>query len=75
MVEIASYVRPPPFFHRAVKFATEEGKNSSNEPIINEDDEKEVQALLEELTKLSSHSGVKPNSIAFEKDDKTNYHI
>jgi ubiquitin-activating enzyme E1 len=46
VVEIASYVKPPPFVPRAVKFATEEDKNSSNEPIVNEDDEKEVQVLL-----------------------------
>lgn len=46
MVEIASYVKPPPFVPKAVKFVTEEDKNSSNEPIVNEDDEKAVYALL-----------------------------
>ncbi len=47
VAEIASHVKPPPYIHKVVKFATEEDKNSSNDPIINENDGMEAEVLLE----------------------------
>lgn len=43
--------------------------------IINEDDEKEVENLVAELSSYNLNLANKSKLIEFEKDDPTNYHI
>ena len=56
VIEIARHIKPTPFVPKAnVKIETEEKKNANEQPaaIINEDDEKEIELLVEELNKYS----------------------
>lgn len=75
-VELARKVTPPPFVPKNVKIETEEKKESNPAPvIINEDDEKEIESLLNELVQYPLDPATNPSVVEFEKDDPSNFHI
>lgn len=75
VVEVAKKIQPKPFVPRNVKIETEEKKAAEQPVIINEDDEKEIDILLEELNNYTIDKAASPQGVEFEKDDPKNFHI
>lgn len=75
VVEVAKKITPKPFVPKNVKIETEEKKAAEQPVIINEDDEKEIDILLEELNNYGIDKAAAPQGVEFEKDDPKNFHI
>lgn len=75
VVEIGKKITPKPFVPKNVKIETEEKKAAEQPVIINEDDEKEIEVLLEELNSYTIDKAAGPQGVEFEKDDPKNFHI
>ena len=77
VAELARNVPLKPFVPReGVKIETDEKKKDEPAaPVVNEDDEKEIEILLAELNKYNIDPKNAPTTIEFEKDDPTNFHI
>ena len=78
VAEIASKIPLKPFVAKeGVKIETDDKKAAEQPaaPILSEDDEKEIEVLLGELTKYNIDAKNDPTAIEFEKDAPTNFHI
>ena len=76
VVEIAKKIPLKTFVPKTgVKIETDEKKTKEEPVAFNDEDEKEIEKLLNNLTKYSINPDYKPTIIEFEKDDPTNFHI
>jgi ubiquitin-activating enzyme E1 len=77
VVEIAKKIPLQPFVPKAgVKIETDEKKKEEEQPVmINDEDEREIEKLLKDLEGYNINQNKKGQTVEFEKDDPSNFHI
>lgn len=76
VIAIAKKIPLQPFVPKSgVKIETDEKKKEEEPVMVSDEDEKEIEKLLKDLQGYNIDASKKGETIEFEKDDPTNFHI